>query len=208
MNASLIFPVITLILLVVAIIWKSVDWKALAIKWVGNNPKRAQVYLKAGDTVRTVQGERFYIGADGDYYHYKPEKITLVVITPRKPIEYPYEYIRGRRIIGIEDGQVVASPLGFMTQELKSKYNEGVSDLSSIEEGNTMVKAIHSIKSNRLTNWLIYAIIAVVIAGGIYFYMNNKRAGNIQTANVTQNQTMETVPSGTENGQGNLYLVP
>lgn len=165
---SIIFAIITLILLVIAIVWKSVDWKALAIKWVGNNPDRAQVYIKAGDTVRTVPGKRFYISAEGDLYSYKPDKITYILATPRRPVEYPYQYIRGRRIIGLEDGYVVASPLGFMPEELKTKYAEGVSDISAMEEGNISVKAIHSIKSKGLNNWVIYAIVALVIAGGIY----------------------------------------
>jgi hypothetical protein len=193
---STIFAIVTLVLLLFAVLWKWIDWERLAINWVGNNPARAQVYTKAGDTIKTCRGERFYIGTEGDMYIYKPDKMNLVAICPRGKNQYPYYYIRGRRIIGVEDGYVVAMPLGFMPEDMIGRYKEGVTDISSIEEGNVMVKAIHSIKSNKVGNWILIGIIVLAVIGGAYVYFNNKNKGesisnNVTTTNITQPAPLE-----------------
>jgi hypothetical protein len=196
----IVIEIITLVLLAFAILWKLIDWQALAIKWVGNDPDRAQIYIKAGDTVRTIRGERIYNGAEGDIYIYKPEKFNQIIILPRARTPYPYYFIRGRRIIGIEDGHIIASPLGFMPENMRDIYKEGVSDVSAIQDGNTMVRAIHSLKSLKVGNMLLIGLAFVLVVGGIFYYLNrNKNAGVVPTANVTTTQQVAPLPIPSSN---------
>lgn len=207
MQVSIIFPIVNLVFLFLAIVWKLVDWRELAIKWVGNNPEHAQVYVNLGGTVRTYQGERIFIGADADIYAFKSDARDWyqVVFLPRSGldekknrinIEYPYDYIVGRRIIGLKDGQLVASPLGFMEKMDIVKYHEGVSEISAAVRGNEMVKAMKSVKTTRAKNWMKYLLIAI-IAVGLFFVYQHFKAGQIpaaapgNTANVTQVQPVQ-----------------
>lgn len=168
-----------IVILLLGAVARSINWRDLAVKWVGNNPARAQVYIKAGGDIYTVQGKRTHIEPKGQTYAFedKDGKKTVVLPGPgtkRTPlVEYPYLYIRGRRVVGIEDGQLVASPLGFMALEDKRKYAEGLTEVSAIIEGQTFVQAVRSIKRSKaggISTWLLVGV--VVLAAGFYWYMN------------------------------------
>ena len=191
------------VLLLVGAIVRSIDWRALAIKWVGNNPQHAQIYLKAGSNVKTIQGERGHVSADVQEYKYNSrnengKKIKQIVIIP---VNYPYEYIRGRRIIGIMDGLLVSSPLGFMDQESLSKYRESEADISAFTESKTLVQLVRSIKSSKPVNWMMILVIIGVAVVGYLWYQNNQKkqdnsVGPVPTANNTLIQPVK--PAGTE----------
>lgn len=164
-------------LLALAVV-RSIDWKGKAIKWVGNNPDRGQVYVKAGHDLKTYPAKRTYISTKGQIYEYETEAGKLRVMVPgpgtkKKPqTEYPYEYIRGRRVIGIEDGLLVASPLGFMDPTDKKMYRESVTDVSAILEGAVFTNTVRSIKrtAQKAINWIL--IILAVGAAGYFIYTN------------------------------------
>jgi hypothetical protein len=170
-----------LILIIIGIIIKQIPWKDIAIKWVGNNPNRAIVYVKAGDTIRKADGKQDKVSKQT--YHWKMNKKKENIILGDN---YPYEYIAGHRVIGVEDGKAVASPLGFWPKQLQDKYLENSTDISMILEQQAVVKALHSIRQSRPLNWMTILIIGLVVVGGLWYYNTNlKEKPPVSTANVT-----------------------
>lgn len=188
MNMTIVSSVVTITVLVIALVVSHVDWRKMATRWVGNNPSRAQIYIKAGDTVRTLEGERIYQGYEGQTYAYKLDKIYQVVGLKRN---YPYNYIRGRRIIGLEDGVVVASPLGYMDNEELSKYHEGLTDLSALYQGKVMVEVMQSVKASKAISWIMVIIIGAVVIVGAYFFLQKSGIIPGPVAPVAEQQTTE-----------------
>lgn len=163
-----------IIALLILAITRSIDWKGWAVKWVGNNPIRAQVYIRAGRDRHTVEGKRGYISPLAQVYRYKDGKEINVVIVPG-PIpgpEYPYEFIRGRRVIEVEDGQLVATPLSSLTESERKKYAESVTDISALTEGSSVVAALKTVKRQGQPKWLTWVIIGVVVVAAYLYYTN------------------------------------
>lgn len=182
--------IIAVVLLFLAAIIRNIDWRAIAVKWVGNNPAKSQHYIEAGDTVHTVEGHRVMMAAEGQVYVYDDlDKETYIIDVENK---YPYKYIRGRRIIGQSDGVLVANPLGYFRPEQVANINEGLTEVSQLSHGDLLIRAIKSVKSNKTKNMIIWLLVAAVLAGGYMWYRNNNKPEVIPTANVTQNVTMPT----------------
>jgi hypothetical protein len=185
----MIMLIIAIVLFIGAII-REIDWKKHAINWVGNNPARGQIYVKAGDTLRTFEGKRdknnesFYTWAEG-------KQIKSVSL----PVDYPYEYIRGRRIIGVDDGQPVASPLGSMTADERRKCTLTDLELSVMVESKDVVLAMKTINQSRKMNWVMIVIIAGVVVFGLLYYQNNiaEKAVPVQSQNVTDRQQLPKI---------------
>jgi hypothetical protein len=191
------------VLLLIGAIVRSIDWRAIALKWVGNNPQHAQIYIKAGGNVKTIQGERGHVsGVDQEYIYEgrdkdgKKQKAIVII-----PVGYPYEYIRGRRIIGIMDGLLVPSPLGFMDQESLAKYREAEADISAFTESKTLVQLVRSIKSSKPVNWMmILIIIGVAVVGYLWYQNNQEKQDNPVVPAVTANNTLiqPSKPAGSD----------
>ena len=185
-----LISIIIIILLGIGAVIRNIDWRGNATRWVGNNPSRSQHYIEAGDTVHTIAGNRILMSAEGMVYTYDDEKVKYVVDIPKT---YPYKYIRGRRIIGQSDGELVANPLGFFRREQLAMIQEGLTETSALAEGSVVVAAIKSVKSNKAKNMLIYLLIAVIAVGGYIYYRNTQKDELSATANVTQNMTAPAV---------------
>lgn len=183
---SIMISLITVIVLLIFAILRTIDWRSLASRWVGYNPERAKVCVREGMRVRVGIGKRVWSGVEGQMYVYKHkgDKYSTVCIVP---LNYPHVENEGYRLIGVTDGRVVADPLGLFDELEQAKYHESVTDISAIDEGNTMVKAIRSVKTNKLQNIMTYILIAAVVAGAMwYFFGRNKDS----TSSVSANQTL------------------
>lgn len=163
--------IIALLILAIA---RQIDWKKWAIKWVGNDPKKGQVYIRAGRDRHTVEGVRGYVSPLAQVYRYTDGKEKNIVIVPG-PVpgpEYPYEYIRGRRFIEVDDGQLVATALSSLSDAEKKKYAESVTDISALTEGSSVVAALKTVKRQGQPKWLTWVIVAVVVAAAYLYYSN------------------------------------
>lgn len=167
MNVTI--SIVVLVLLFIGVIVRSIDWRKLAIKWVGNNPQHAQIYIKAGHDVHTVTGERGDTVNGQQQYIYEDNKKRKIVLLPKK---YPYDFIRGRRIIGLDDEKLVANPLGFFTGEELEEVKEGVGDMSEWTMGVAFLNALKSIKRAQSIDWLKYVIIVGGIIAAYFVYQN------------------------------------
>lgn len=199
----IIMLVVAILLLILAII-RTIEWRRLALKWVGYNPDRAQVYVKSGNNISpAVLGVR-----DKDnpnIYHYRefnnPKDKSSVIL----PDDYPHENLYGRRLIGVIDGKAVASPFGFMKDEDLKKYRETKYEVSVLTLGQAVVKALKSIAEVKPFNWN-WLVIAGIAAAAVFWYVNGQGepAQNIETITppATNNQTIEKLPSE------NIILMP
>lgn len=172
MSTGLSIGIIIFLLILAGI--RLIDWRGWAVKWVGNNPAKGQIYIRAGRDRHTVEGKRGYVSALAQVYRYKDGKEINVVIVPG-PIpgpEYPYEFIRGRRIIEVEDGQLVATPLSTLSDAERKKYAESVTEISALTEGSSVVAALKTVKRQGQPKWLTWVIIGVVVVAAYLYYTN------------------------------------
>jgi hypothetical protein len=185
-----LISIIIIVLLGIGAVIRNIDWRGHAVRWVGNNPSRSQHYIEAGDTVHTIEGHRILMSAEGMVYTYDDEKVKYVVDIPKI---YPYKYIRGRRIVGQSDGELVANPLGFYRREQLSMIQEGLTETSALAEGSVVIAAVKSVKSNKAKGMLIYLLIGIIAVGGYMYYRSTQKDELPTTANVTQNMTAPAV---------------
>lgn len=196
MTAGTIIQIVIIVVILLAAAARIVDWRGLAVKWVGNNPVKAQIYIKAGHDIRSIPGVRTKMTSKAQTYRYTDvdkQVYTIVVAGDKADQPYPYEYIRGRRVIGISDGHVVASPLGFMTNAERVKYEMGLTEFSQLAEGINVVTAMRTVKKSKTPSWLTWLIIAVVVVGAYFLYSNyiavdNVPAGPDQTEQAGQGE--------------------
>ena len=179
------FMIISIVVLFVLVIIRQIPWRDWAIKWVGNNPEHAQIYVHAGNTSRTVEGERIYIGTtkvdypEGQLAEYHICSVYLYKIAAKYSQVifvdddcYEFDYIRGRRILGVTDGMLVPNPLGNQDATMTNKYREGLLDLSHLWESGVMVAALKSVKSTKVVSYMIYIVIGLIALAGLYYYMS------------------------------------
>ncbi len=182
---------LTIAVLAIALVANRIDWKALAVKWVGYNPERGQLYIKAGSHLRTVEAQRFFEAKEGELYFYKANSKLYHIVA--LPTDYPHEEIRGRRVIGVEDGQIVAHPLGYMDEAQRAKYNEGLTELSALTLGHAVSKALDSVKPQKVFQWMTIVLVVLGIAAAIYWF--NFRPQEIAAPGAEQpNQTQQAPP--------------
>jgi hypothetical protein len=188
-----IIMLVVAILFLVGAVVRSIDWRKYAVNWVSPDPKKATVFVKIGSIVMPILGER-----DRDnvlMYNYKIGKDKLTIVLPAS---YPEEFLRsnGRRIIGVEDGKAIASPLGFMSEVDLKKYRESSTEISVLANSQAVVKALRSISDTKPFNWLMIIIIGVVAIAGLYWYSNkNKPIEPVNSNNQTSiNQPVNTNP--------------
>jgi hypothetical protein len=189
-----IIMLVVAILLLIGAVLRSIEWRKLAANWVASDPKHATVFVKTGSIIKPCIGER---DRDNDLmYNYKDgkEKKTITL-----PVNYPEEFLRsnGRRIIGVEDGKSIASPLGFMSEGDLKKYRESSVEISVLAQSQAIVKALRSISDTKPFNWGIVIIIGIVAIAGLYWYSNkNKPAEVVNTNNQTAlNQPVTNPPN-------------
>lgn len=194
---------VAILLLVLAII-RSIEWRKLALKWVGYNPDRAQVYVKSGSNIApAVLGVRDK--ENPNIYHYREFNATKGKTSITLPDDYPHENLYGRRLIGVADGKAVASPFGFMSAADLVKYRESKYEVSVLAQGQAVVKALKSIAEVKPFNWNWIIIIAIGGAA-IFWFMNGQgkpaEVAEPVTPPASINQTIEKTPGD------NIILVP
>lgn len=178
MTTTAVLMMVLAWILVIFGILRQFDWRQMAIKWVGNDPRKCVIYESVGDTVLPpVIGKRHK--SNRLCYEYKRHGDDCMVFLNK---DYPYKYISGRRVIGVQDGRVVASPLGFMTDAELSKYKETQVDIQIQMEANAVLKALSSIKLKATLNILTFIIIAAIALGGYIMYKNGVLGGQRNTS--------------------------
>lgn len=224
MNMVTIY-IITVVILVIAIIIKLIPWRDWAVSWVGDNPARAQIYIKAGSLVYTIEGKRVLMHPAAQAYQYESDDGKLLVWVPgpgmperaaldhngkeiidsdtKQPVklpeinqvEYPYVYIRGRRMIFIEDGQLVASAPWYMSEADKRKYSESVTEVSEAFNSGVYVSAIRSVKRPGAFSWKWIVVVLIIAAAAYYFYTQNSQpAGSPVNPGTIPQQTQPQIP--------------
>jgi hypothetical protein len=189
-----IIMLVVAILLLIGAVLRSVEWRKIAVNWVAADPKHATVFVKTGSVVKPLFGER---DRDNELmYSYKDGKDKKTITLPPN---YPEEFLRnnGRRIIGVEDGKSIASPLGFMSEADLKKYRESSVEISILAQSQAVVKALRSISETKPFNWGMLIIIGIVVVAGMYWYSNkNKSAEVVNTVNqTTLNQPVTNPPN-------------
>jgi len=183
----IIMLIVAIVLLIGAVI-RQIDWRKYAVNWVAPDSKKATIFLKMGSIVKPLLAER-----DKDnflMYNYKDGKEKLFIVLTAN---YPEEYLRsnGRRIIGVEDGKAIASPLGFMSEADLKKYRESSIEISVLAQSQAVVKALRSINDSKPINWMMLIIIGIVAIAGIYWYSNKDKPAIPVNSN---NQTSINLP--------------
>jgi len=146
----------------VGIIAVVVDWRKMLREHYANNPEKAVIYIKCGSDVVKMKGKRIYPSDDGDLYVYRRAGKRAVVAVP---FEYPYEFIEGRRMIGVLDGEATASPFN-----IGDVRGEGVCDVSGLVLGNTLVKLIEALTGKGQPPWLwIVVVVGVALVGYVVY---------------------------------------
>lgn len=177
---SLTVTIIILAFLILLLIANRIPWRDWAIKWVKYNPQKGVIYIKTGMYVTKYFSKRFYEADEGQMYYYDQGKIKeQVVIIPK---QYPHIDIAGYRMIGLEDGHLVANPLGFFDPVQMAKYREGKTDISALARGNNMIMAMHSVKSHKTSDILKWALVAIIVVGAYLGYQHFIAKPAVQTS--------------------------
>lgn len=151
-----------LILLLLIITWT--PWRSIFEKIWGNNPKRAKVYVEAGEQVILCRGKMGADSSKGFRYRYKCFGEWQTVLVSRK---YPYRYILGCRQIRVIYGQSTAAPLGGMVDSECVVSGETLDAIFRAHIGADLAKSIFG---KALNIMLILMVVGGVLVVG-YFFM-------------------------------------
>lgn len=144
-----------------------IDWQKYIEKFWGNSPAKARVYIEADEQVECVNAKLLYSDAKrGLIYEYKWNGVYLVCTVPTN---YPYKFIRGRRMIRIVFGEVSAR---YWDGEQTSPY--GVYSVSGLCRSNLVKNLVYAVTGSKSDyTWLKWVLIALGIgaAGFVAFQM-------------------------------------
>jgi hypothetical protein len=184
--------IIILILVVIFIVWKLIDWKEIAYNWIGYNPKKCVCYVRSGGHIRPYLGVWDHEESKADIYKYKTKKGIELVTVPKT---YPHDDIYGRRVIGVENGVIYASPLGSMSAKERGLCvaNNNPRLLSDLWESHVWSLGLRSMKTKKAGSMITWLIIAAVVVGGLILLNKNGLLpfGNNQPISQTTEQTAE-----------------
>ena len=151
------------VIFVVVMLAGFVDWQKEFEKRWGNNPAKARIYIEADEQVVTVDGKMFYTGTKGVIYEYKWDKVDCVVCVP---FDYPYKFIRGKRMIRVVAGE--ASARYWDKQQLSV---DGVYSVSALVRSHLVRELVKSMSGGSELNWKLWLlIIGGVLVGGFVIY--------------------------------------
>lgn len=105
---SVIGGVVLVVLLVAILVWNVVPWRELAVRWVGNDPHKARVFVRTGSGIKAVDGWYRYASGEGQVFKYRWQNRDIAVVVPA---EYAVEYYEGRRFVWADEGEAIARPL-------------------------------------------------------------------------------------------------
>lgn len=140
-----------------------IDWYKVFKHFYGNNPLKAKIYLKIGETEEVIEGKYSYVDDKYIFYSYDFGKRGHTVAVS---LNYPYIYVFGKRKILVDFGKGVAKPLSGIV-----KTTIGSETLNDSVNGALATKVVNSIQSRgfKVQFQHILLIIAVLI-GAFLFY--------------------------------------
>lgn len=139
-------------------------WRSIFERLWGNNPKRAKVYVEAGEQIELCKGKMSTEAPVGARYTYKCFGEWCTVIVPQK---YPYRYILGCRQIRVIYGQSTAAPLGGMTDTDIAVSGETLDAIFRAHIGSDLAKTIFGKAVNYM---MILMIIGGVLVVGYFLF--------------------------------------
>lgn len=155
--------IVLVLLFIVVMIAGYVDWQKIFERFYGNNPSKARIYIEADEHVTSLSGKLLYTGTKGVIYGYKRDKVDLVVCVP---FNYPYKFIRGRRMIRVVAGE--ASPRVWDETQLSK---DGVFSVSALVRSHLVRELVRSMTGGSEFNWKVWLLIGgVVIVAGVVAY--------------------------------------
>lgn len=171
-----------MIVMAVFLVLRQVDWKKRAIKWVGNDPKRAVLYIQTGVEIQKVYGRRTYVADDGSTYAYRHLDINREVVLP---MNFPVRWIDGKLMIGLKDGMLIASPMGFHGELVKDDgkviANYPEMPITSFYKSRLAVQMFQSLSGPSMSMWMMLAVVGAIGIVG-YFGMQFLGGGEVVDA--------------------------
>lgn len=188
------FYMITGIMFVFGAILALIDWRSIAEKWIADKPEKGRVYIYSGEHVDARPGKMIYVSSLGSLYEYKWAKLKLIVAVPG---DYPFNFLRGRRMIKVIAGHAVSSQ-EFYEILLKSKpknladaekevfekagaeridladngNTQGAYDLNALVKGHMGVEIVNSLFGKKVSMWMILIIFVGLALVGYFVYTN------------------------------------
>lgn len=141
-------------------------WQKEFEKRWGNQPSKARIYIEADEQVVSLAGKMLYTGTKGVIYGYKWDKVECVVCVP---FNYPYKFIRGKRMI-----RVVAGEASARVWDETQLSKDGVFSVSALVQSHLVRELVKSMSGGGLVlNWKMWLLIAggVAVAGYVVYSM-------------------------------------
>jgi len=160
-----------------------------------DNPEKAWIFIDIAGRYKHVKGVLSDKKDTGEVWKYNIAGHKQIVVIPNDIKFYPIKYWKRRRVIGVQNGNVVASPLGDKKPEKETGNISLIRDLTLSHIGSDMVKAMSSGKINWLVFIIIIAIVVVIaVGGGIFLYSKQSQKNIIPATPTTSSTTLP--PSG------------
>lgn len=133
-------------------------WRRLALRWVGNSTDRARLYVDTGIEIVPVKAYKIATHNDGETYRYKWAGMQKEVIVPN---EYPDKYLGGWRMVGLFEGEPVASPW-VLNPRAPTVSEETLSVITQGRVAVDLAKAITGVPMKISGRWLLIAGIVLL----------------------------------------------
>jgi flagellar basal body-associated protein FliL len=159
-----------------------------------DNPEKAWVFIDIAGRYKHVKGRLIDKKAEGEAWEYEIAGRKNIVVIPNDIKFYPIKYWKRRRVIGVQNNNIVASPLGDKKPEKETGNISLIKDLTLSHIGSDMVKAMSSGKTNWMILIIIIAIVVIIAVGGGIFLYSKQSQNNLIPATPTISTTLP--PSG------------
>ena len=153
------YIILAFMLVVLTLTW--IPWRDIFEKLWGNNPRRAKVYVEAGEQVTICRGSLRGDCPKGFVYRFKYFGVWNSIIVP---VKYPYRYILGCRQIRVIIGMPVAQPLGGMMLNELRVSSTALDAIFKAHIGSDLARTIFG----KAFNWMMLLIVGVVLILGGY----------------------------------------
>ena len=155
-----------------------------------DKPNAAWVFVDIAGRYVARKGKLVNQTSDGELFqYYDCDGEQQIIAVPNIPKYFPIKYWKHKRVIGVLNGNIVASPLGNQQPEEETGKKTLLKDLALSHIGSGMIKAMSSTKTNIAMIIMIIVIVAMVIGGSLYYY-NESNSTTMPTTN------QELPPSG------------
>lgn len=157
-----------------------------------DSPDKAWVFVDIAGRYKTEKGHLLTKTDAGEVFKYGNNQIVAI---PNNRKFYPVKYWKRRRVLGVCNGNIVASPLGDKQLEHEIGQETLIKELTLSHIGSDMVRAMSSAKVSIAMILIVIVITAIVIGGGIFAF-NQFQKQSHQQVPATPTTPIILPPSG------------